>query len=385
MASDIRICAVGGTQAIARELLAAVRYILGKEVGIAVTPREIAGQEADLFITMPNRVADIAKFVPEHQVLGFELQPSPAFLVQVAMIPHVSTVYVFHNNRRGGENLVKNCESNGIKHLLFELVPFQEMPGQEVIDLLPRADFVIGTNTLIDSVLLTEYRQYLKQGAKVIGAERIPTLRSVSSLTQWVTTWSHNKLAGKVSNTVQKLSQRLQQITAATNGVAGSIEAGALSLKKLLQDMEQETARGKHMLSISESLAEAANSIGTVAGSIKEISDQTNLLALNASIEAARVGELGRGFAVVAKEVSKLAGESRQSIESIRKAIGNVQTAVNQIIPVQKDIAAAMSSRQSEFAKVVAASTGERETLKDIFLALEKINMLGEELLAITH
>lgn len=385
MASDIRICAVGGTQAIAGELLSAVRYILGKEVGIAVTPREIAGQEADLFITMPNRVADTAKLVPEYQVLGFELQPSPAFLVQVAMIPHVSTVYVFHNNRRGGENLVKNCEANGIKHLLFELVPFQEMPALEVTDLLRRADFVIGTNTLIDGVLSVEYRQYLKQGVKIIGAERIPTLRSVSSLTQWVTTWNHNKLAGKVTNTVQKLSQRLQQITAATSGVTGSIEAGALSLEKLLKDMEQEAAQGKQMLLISESLSEAANSIGTVAGSIKEISDQTNLLALNASIEAARVGEQGRGFAVVAKEVSKLAGESRQSIESIRKAIDNVQKAVNQIIPVQKEIAEAMSSRQSEFAKVVTASTEERETLKDIFLALEKINMLGEELLAITH
>ena len=63
------------------------------------------------------------------------------------------------------------------------------------------------------------------------------------------------------------------------------------------------------------------------------------MLALNASIEAARAGEAGRGFAVVAGEISKLASQTNDAtaeinklIENIGRSIGEVITAVDELL-----------------------------------------------------
>jgi methyl-accepting chemotaxis protein len=151
------------------------------------------------------------------------------------------------------------------------------------------------------------------------------------------------------------------------------------------QDVDCEVKRIQEIVGISKSLEEATRSIGSIADAIRNISDQTNLLALNATIEAARVGEQGRGFAVVAKEVGKLANDSKQSIETIRKAVANVQSAVQQIVPAQLEISAMMSVYQQQFIKVVEASVEERATLMRIFNALESINQISERLMLSTE
>lgn len=71
--------------------------------------------------------------------------------------------------------------------------------------------------------------------------------------------------------------------------------------------------------------------IKLLADSISKISTQTSLLALNASIEAARAGEAGKGFAVVAEEVSNLANQSIETVESIREILVEVDDATKAI------------------------------------------------------
>ncbi|MDU4962362.1 MAG: methyl-accepting chemotaxis protein [Sporomusaceae bacterium] len=388
MSLAMTVCAVGGTEEIAGELLQAAGHIVRDNVVmIARTSALASAESADLFFTMPTRVEELSRTIPGEKILGFELVPSRRFFVQVARLERGTAVAVFHNNQRGGNTFIKNCHAYGIDHLAFSVIPFQELPEAETARLLQAADCIIGTDTLVaeSGVLQQRYRRYLKPDARVIAAERVPTIESAALLMQQITAFRHRKIARQAAASVQELAARLQQIAATASKVSGSLETGAGALQNLQQGIEQESSRIEAVLPVSASLATATANIGSIADTIRQISNQTNLLALNASIEAARVGEQGRGFAVVAKEVGKLANESKQSIETIRQAVSGVQSAVGQIVPAQKDIAAAMADCRQQCARVVADAVDERTELLKIFDTLDLVRACSDELVRTTE
>jgi len=77
--------------------------------------------------------------------------------------------------------------------------------------------------------------------------------------------------------------------------------------------------------------AKVVSKINEMTEQIMNISSQTSLLALNASIEAARAGEAGRGFAVVATEIGNLANQTSVTVGDIDAMVTEVVAAVEQM------------------------------------------------------
>lgn len=136
---------------------------------------------------------------------------------------------------------------------------------------------------------------------------------------------------GQVYASIENMTARAEhgkESSGEMNGRADSARTNALSRQQEVKAQADDMAR-----TLNEKIeqSKAVQEIAQLTANIIEITDQTNLLALNASIEAARAGEAGKGFAVVADEIGKLATNSAEAAEQIRKVSAAVIDAVNEL------------------------------------------------------
>lgn len=131
------------------------------------------------------------------------------------------------------------------------------------------------------------------------------------------------------AQSIQRLSRDSQSLSQGLMKDAGSLSENTMEATTQTQSMYEQV---KKDTDIAIEHSKAVAKINELTEAIAGISEQTNLLALNASIEAARAGEAGRGFSVVAAEISSLAGQTNQTVESINSTVEEVYTAVSDMV-----------------------------------------------------
>jgi PAS domain S-box-containing protein len=109
----------------------------------------------------------------------------------------------------------------------------------------------------------------------------------------------------------------------------------------------------KNTLETITDLKNKSESIFSIISSIQAITAQTNLLALNAAIEAARAGEAGKGFAVVADEIRKLANNSDDASNEIKKIVELIIELVSKTVTMVEDSNEKVVSGQEKVKKLI--------------------------------
>ncbi|WP_371380073.1 methyl-accepting chemotaxis protein [Sporomusa aerivorans] len=121
--------------------------------------------------------------------------------------------------------------------------------------------------------------------------------------------------------TEEALHNAAHTIAATTEEMTATTEELAASATRLAHDLSKVKAG-------SERVIAEINKTDEILRFVSDVASNSNLLGLNAAIEAARAGEQGRGFAVVADEIRKMAVNSAQSVNDIKKILQNIQTEV---------------------------------------------------------
>lgn len=137
-----------------------------------------------------------------------------------------------------------------------------------------------------------------------------------------------------LSEQIDAITMLSKQMDALSIKTKASTEQGMKEVESLRDRNAETNEMNVRIQGQMESLSSNIRNINQIIVSIQGITEQTNLLALNASIEAARAGEHGKGFAVVAEEVRKLAEQSKNETEIIKKTVTSILEDANQTVSV---------------------------------------------------
>lgn len=141
-----------------------------------------------------------------------------------------------------------------------------------------------------------------------------------------------NNLLGQFVVNGEHMQTQARSMNAATREATEHAAGGQAALQEVMTEMAGIREKVTTVAQSIRTLAQFAQRIDNIIGSVSEIATQSNLLAVNASIEAARAGVHGRGFAVVADEVRSLSHQSTMAAGQVRSILEEIQTAMKQAI-----------------------------------------------------
>ncbi|MEG6520987.1 methyl-accepting chemotaxis protein [Desulfotomaculum sp. 1211_IL3151] len=131
---------------------------------------------------------------------------------------------------------------------------------------------------------------------------------------------------------ITQMMDRMNETRASLQFALEVSEQGSANLNTAEYEVEKSKERVSQAMDIISKLQGDIKDLAEMLAAITNIANQTRLLAINASIEAARAGDAGRGFSVVAQEVSKLATQSRDTVEYVKATLDKVKSSTSTVV-----------------------------------------------------
>ena len=186
-----------------------------------------------------------------------------------------------------------------------------------------------------------------------------------------------------LSNNINAVTDKANYMVHTADGTIAAVDQG----KNIVAAINEQSVRTVEITNVLAkdiaAVQKQTDEIKSIVDIINNIADQTNLLSLNASIEAARAGEAGRGFSVVAEEIRKLADQSNESGNQIRKIIEDIGKMTGKtVVSVKEAESMVMDQAQSlertvEVFTLIHKSVG--DLVGDIHVIMEHLQTVMDE------
>ena len=385
----LKLLVIGANTGNAEELKTVVSATVGGAAEIATATLENYKQvrDDDLYVCMVNRQQEVGSVFGAEKVVGLELVPPTDYFIKISQIPAGESVVVFNNSSAGTKVLMDYLQRYNLMHVQYEIVPYDEWPAQQVAAKIAAARYITGGVAYVGpgKTLYAKFGEVLSPEATVIvSPPRIATSTSISQLAHVFSALYHKKSIDELTKVSNYLKEKMTDLSTLAMKVANSAAQCIGKTRDLVvtiqAQLQNQSARMQETTTDSRTLVGAVRNIDAVSDTIKNIASQTNLLALNAAIEAARAGEAGRGFAVVAQEVRKLAEQSNNSIVTIQKSVGDVQTIAGRIAPAMEGTVRVSGEIQKKMNDILASVEEESTAVDTLAKELQQLTGISEQL-----